>query len=31
MNVLTIVCIVVVSYWIIGMSWIAKSSDSDWE
>jgi len=31
MNVLTLVSLVVVGYWVIGMTWIAKIPDSDWE
>jgi len=31
MNVLTLVSIVVVAYWVIGMTWIARISESDWK
>ena len=31
MNVLTLVSLVVVGYWVIGMTWIAKIPDTDWE
>ncbi len=31
MNVLTLMCIIVISYWVIGMTYIAMKSDSDWE
>jgi|AntAceMinimDraft_13_1070369.scaffolds.fasta_scaffold00956_5 hypothetical protein len=31
MNVLTLMCIIVVGYWVIGMTYIARKSDKDWE
>lgn len=31
MNVLTLVCIIVVAYWVIGMTYIARISESDWK
>jgi len=31
MNVLTLVSLIVVGYWVIGMTWIARIPESDWK